>query len=165
VTDKKCAAIRNPRKEREQGFREDLSMKDPGLSSERKVTAPTVLLFTRDVVLDQCTAQSLDTNGVVYSVDNTNDALQIICTRGDELDFAIIDFEDGCHGMTLLKAINACRSELPILVVTHGDSEHAAALAYANGAAACLARPFTSWTLAETIKQCCGTEHHLALTT
>jgi DNA-binding NtrC family response regulator len=141
-------------------------MKEPDLSRERKVAAPTVLLLTRDAVLDQYTAQALlDTGAVVYSVHNTNDALQIVCTRGHELNFAIIDFEDGCHGMTLLKAITACRRELPILVVTHGDSEHAAALAYANGAAACLARPFTSWTLAETIKQCCGTEHHLALTT
>jgi DNA-binding NtrC family response regulator len=140
-------------------------MKDLGSSRERKVNAPTVLLFTRDAILDQYTAQALlDTGAVVYAVHNTNDALQIVCKRGDELDFAIIDFEDGCHGMTLLKAINACRKELPILVVTHGDSEHAAALAYANGAAACLARPFSPWTLAETIKQCCGTEDHLAFT-
>lgn len=140
-------------------------MKDPGPSRERKVSAPIVLLLTRDAVLDQSTAQALsDTGAVVYSVHNTDDALQIVCTRGDDLDFAIIDFEDGCHGMTLLKAINACRRELPILVVTHGDSEHAAALAYANGAAACLARPFSTWTLADTIKQCRGTGNHLALT-
>ena len=163
---KKRAAIRNPCKEREQSFREDPNMKDPDSNGERKMTARTVLLFTRDAILDQYTAQALlDTGAVVYSVHNTDDALQIVCQRGDELDFAIIDFEDGCHGMTLLKAVNACRSELPILVVTHGDSEHAAALAYASGAAACLARPFTSWTLAETIKQCCGTERHLALAT
>jgi DNA-binding NtrC family response regulator len=141
-------------------------MKYPASTSDQKGTTPSVLIFTRDAVLDQYTVEALSGNGaVVHSVHNTNDALRIVCTHGNELDFAIIDFEDGCHGMTLLRAINACRDDLPILVVTHGDSEHAAALAYANGAAACLARPFTSWTLAETIKQCCGTEHHLALTT
>jgi DNA-binding NtrC family response regulator len=139
-------------------------MKDSDPTRTRRVTAPIVLLLTRDADLDQCTAEALmDTDAVVYSVHKTDDALKIVCTRGDELDFAIIDFEDGCHGMTLLTAINACRRELPILVVTQGDSEHAAALAYASGAAACLARPFSTWTLAETIKQCCGIGSHLAL--
>jgi DNA-binding NtrC family response regulator len=140
-------------------------MKNPGWNTWRKADAPIVLLLTRDAILDQYTAQALmGTGAVVYTAHTTDDALQIVCTHGYEMDFAIIDFEDGCHGMTLLKAINACRKELPILVVTHGDSEHAAALAYANGAAACLARPFSAWTLADTIKQCRGTANHLALT-
>jgi DNA-binding NtrC family response regulator len=141
------------------------AMKDLHSRTVGNAGAPIALLLTSDTVLDQCAAEALmDTGAIVYSVHKTDDALAVVCKHGDELDFAIIDFEDGCHGMTLLKAINACRRELPILVVTHGDSEHAAALAYANGAAACLARPFSAWTLADTIKQCRGTANHLALT-
>ena len=119
-------------------------MKDRDPSRELKVDAPAVLLLTRDATFEQRTAAAMqDSGAAIHFAHSTDDALQFVCRRGDELDFAIIDFEDGCHGMTLLTAINACQRRLPILVVTHGDSIHAAALAYANGATACLARPFS----------------------
>ena len=75
---------------------------------------------------------------------NMNDALQLICSRGIELDLAVIDFDDGCHGMTLLHAIQTCRQELAIVVVTSSDTYHAAATAFANGVKACLAKPISA---------------------
>jgi DNA-binding NtrC family response regulator len=69
--------------------------------------------------------------------------LKIGCTRGGEFDLAVIDRED-CHGITLLSAIKACHHELPVVVVTSNESCHCAALAYANGASSCLAKPITA---------------------
>jgi CheY-like chemotaxis protein len=43
--------------------------------------------------------------------------------------------------MTLLGAINMCRKDFPVVVVTRDDEKHVEALAYANGAAACLPKP------------------------
>ena len=55
----------------------------------------------------------------------------------------MIDFQEGSRGMPLISAIHTCREELPIIVLTSTDKYHTAALAYANGAAACLAKPTT----------------------
>lgn len=102
-----------------------------------------ILLLTRDRDFEtNLTEAVLGTGPAVVLVARTvGDALQIVCTRGRELDFAVVDFDDGCHGMTLLSALDACRSELPVVVVTSKDVYHAAAVAYANGVAACLAKP------------------------
>jgi CheY-like chemotaxis protein len=74
------------------------------------------------------------------------DALQIICHQGKQLDLAVIDFEDGCHGMTLLTAIQTCCPEVPLVAIVPASSDvyHASALAYANGATACLTKPVSS---------------------
>ena len=45
--------------------------------------------------------------------------------------------------MPLISAIHTCREELPIIVLTSTDKYHTAGMAYANGAAACLAKPAT----------------------
>ena len=113
-----------------------------------------VLLLTRDRNFERLLAEALLNNGaVVLIARNVGDALQIVCARGREFDFAVIDFDDGCHGMTLLGAINTCRPELPIIVVTSSDADHAAALAYANGAAACLAKPISAAELGIVIRE------------
>ncbi len=113
-----------------------------------------VLLLTRDRNFERLLAEALLNNGAaVLIARNVGDALQIVCARGREFDFAVIDFDDGCHGMTLLSAINTCRPELPIIVVTSSDAYHAAALAYANGAAACLAKPISAAELGIVIRE------------
>lgn len=113
-----------------------------------------VLLLTRDRNFERLLAEALLNNGaVVLIARNVSDALQVVCARGREFDFAVIDFDDGCHGMTLLSAVNMCRPELPIIVVTSGDAYHAAALAYANGAAACLAKPISAAELGIVIRE------------
>lgn len=103
-----------------------------------------MLLLTNDGELEETVAQALlELGGVSHLTRDAGDALQIVVDVPD-LDLAIIDFDSGCHGMTLLSAINSCHEELPIIVVTSSDVEHAAALAYANGAAACVAKPVTA---------------------
>ncbi len=113
-----------------------------------------VLLLTHDRNFERLLAEALLDHGAVMLIArNVGDALQIVCARGREFDFAVIDFDDGCHGMTLLSAINTCRPELPIIVVTSGDAYHAAALAYANGAAVCLAKPISAAELEIVIRE------------
>lgn len=111
------------------------------------MNAHLVLLLTQDCDFEKLLKEALlESDATVLVTRNVGDALQIVCTRGAELDFAVIDRDD-CHGMTLLSAINACRHELPIVVMTC-EAYHCAALAYANGAAACVAKPITATELA-----------------
>jgi DNA-binding NtrC family response regulator len=109
-----------------------------------KMNVRLVLLLTRDSNFQKLLAEVFLKVGLsVFVTRSVDEALQTVCARGD-LEFAVIDFDDGCHGMTLLRAINACHRELPIIVVTSSDLDHAAALAYVNGAAVCLAKPITA---------------------
>jgi DNA-binding NtrC family response regulator len=114
----------------------------PILIRRKIMNAHLVLLLTQDRDFEKLLTEALRSDATVLVTRNVGDALQIVCTRGAELDFAVIDRDD-CHGMNLLSAINACRHELPIVVMTC-EAYHCAALAYANGAAACLAKPITS---------------------
>jgi DNA-binding NtrC family response regulator len=108
------------------------------------MNAHLVLLHTRDHDFEKLLTEALGKSGATILVArNVADTLEIGCTRGAELDFAVIDRDD-CHAITLLSAINACYHELPIVVVTSSESCHCTAVAYANGAAACLAKPITA---------------------
>jgi DNA-binding NtrC family response regulator len=101
------------------------------------------LLFTSDIEFESVVRQALLGTDTIFLVARTvSDALQIACQRGHELDLAIMTFGEDCHGMTLLSAIHGCYEQLPTLVVVDKDSAgHASALAYANGAYACLSKP------------------------
>jgi Response regulator containing CheY-like receiver, AAA-type ATPase, and DNA-binding domains len=104
-----------------------------------------MLLLTNDTELEDAVAEALlEFGGVSHLTCNAGDALQIICGTGQDLDLAVIDFELGPHGMTLLSAINSCREDFPVIVVTRDDEKQVEALAYANGVAACLAKPITA---------------------
>ena len=108
------------------------------------MNASPVLLFTQDHEFEKLLREALSENDATILVaPNVGDALQIVCTRGGELDLVVIDRED-CHGINLLTAINACQHKLPVVVVTSSDAYHCATVAYANGAAACLAKPITA---------------------
>ena len=102
-----------------------------------------ILVLTRDRDFEKILMEAVLATGpaVILVARTVGDALQIVCVRGRELDFAVIDFDDGCHGMTLLGALDTCRHELPVVAVASKDVYHAAAVAYANGVAACLAKP------------------------
>jgi DNA-binding response OmpR family regulator len=103
---------------------------------------PQVLLYTRDPDFDGLLGEALSGTGANVLVARTvADVLQIVCQHGRNLAFALMDFEGGCHGMTLLSAVHACYQQLPILVTTSQDAEHATAVAYANGARSCLTKP------------------------
>jgi DNA-binding NtrC family response regulator len=126
------------------------------------MNARLVLLLTRDREFQNTVAQSLIDEGIVVLLArNVGDALQIVCRRGRELDFAIIDFADGCHGLTLLSALEMCRPELPMVVATSSDAYHAAALLCANDVRACLAKPISTTELEIVIHELPQPEHEL----
>jgi DNA-binding NarL/FixJ family response regulator len=82
---------------------------------------------------------------------DVRDGLQIVWQRGRELDFALMDFDDGCRGRTLFSAVHNCYERLPIVVTTSEKAEHASFLAYANGARTCLKKPLSVAVLAKAI--------------
>jgi DNA-binding NarL/FixJ family response regulator len=84
---------------------------------------------------------------------------QIVCQRGRELDFALMDFHDGCRGMTLLSAVHTCYERLPIVVTTLEDADQASSLAYANGARTCLKKPLSAAGFAEAIADLIAPPH------
>jgi CheY-like chemotaxis protein len=96
------------------------------------MNTPVILLLTNDNELEDVVADSLlQIGGVSHLTRDPGDALEIICSVHD-LDVAVIDFEHGPHGMTLLSAISTLREDLPVIVITRDDEEHVEELAYAN---------------------------------
>jgi DNA-binding response OmpR family regulator len=113
-----------------------------------------LLLYTRDPKFDRVLTEALwGTDAVVLIARSVGDALEVVSSRGRELDVAILDFNDGCRGMTLLSAVHTCCEKLPTLVVTSKDSEHASAVAYANGARVWLNKPLPAALLANAISE------------
>jgi hypothetical protein len=73
-----------------------------------------VLLFTRDRAFDQLVSEALFAAGaIVLIARSVADALQIVCQRGRELDFALMDFDNSCRGTTLFSAVHTCYERLP----------------------------------------------------
>ena len=113
-----------------------------------------VLLYAPDPNFDRVLTEALwGTGAIVLIARSVGDALQVVSSRGRELDFALLDFNDGCRGMTLLSAVHTCCEKLPTLVVTSKDSEHASAVAYANGARVWLNKPLPAALLANAISE------------
>jgi CheY-like chemotaxis protein len=114
---------------------------------------PVMLLLTCDNGLEELLADLLsEIGGVSHLTHDAGDALETICGVED-LDLAIIDFEHGPHGMTLLSAISTLREDLPVIVITRDDEEHVEALAYANGATACFSKQAVATQLANAIRE------------
>lgn len=112
-----------------------------------------ILLLTRDARFQILLSEALCAGGaIVRVVRNVGEALGVVCERAP-LNLAVIDFDDGCHGMTLLSALNVCQPNLPVIAVTSSDVYHATALGYANGAAACLAKPISAVELRTVIER------------
>jgi CheY-like chemotaxis protein len=114
--------------------------------------ARLALLYTRDDDLKRVVRRALLGTGTILHIARTvEEALQIVCRRGRELDVAIMAFSEDSHGITLLSAIHGCCEQLPTLVVVDEDSAHASAVAYANGARFCLSKPVSPVELANAI--------------
>lgn len=125
---------------------------------------PVILLLTNDPRLEESVAQALsEIGGLSHLACSAGDALEIACGVGRDLDLAVIDFEHGPHGMTLLSAITACRKDFPVIVITRENAYPVEALAYANGAVACLWKPVAAAQISDAIRQNCQSEHQLAL--
>jgi DNA-binding NtrC family response regulator len=121
----------------------------------RSMNTPVILLLTNDNGLEDSVADSLsEIGGVSHLTRDPGDALEIVCGVHD-LDLAVIDFEHGPHGMTLLSAISTLREDLPVIVITRDDEEHVEELAYANGAMACFSKQAVATRLANTIRELC----------
>jgi DNA-binding NtrC family response regulator len=118
---------------------------------------PVTLLLTNDNELEESMANALsEIGGISHLARDAGDALETICGVND-LDLAIIDFEHGPHGMTLLGVISELRDGMPVIVITRDDEQHAEALAYTNGATVCLSKQAVKAQLADTIRQLCTT--------
>ena len=129
-----------------------------------RMKTPVMLLLTNDPGLEECVAQVLlKTGGLSHLAHSASDALDLVCTIGQDLDLAVIDCEHGPHGMTLVGAINNRRGGFPVIAVTHPGEKYIEALAYANGASACLSKPVSTVQLAEAMRQCRQPQHQLAL--
>ena len=116
---------------------------------------PVMLLLTNDNELEELVAHALsEIGGISHLTRDAGDALETICGVND-LDFAIIDFEHGPHGMTLLSVLSTLRENLPVIAITCDDEEHVEALAYANGFTACVSKQAVAMQLANTIHQLC----------
>ncbi|HET7228134.1 MAG TPA: hypothetical protein VFJ55_05800 [Chthoniobacterales bacterium] len=103
----------------------------------------TALLLTHDPDFEKTFREALaGTETTIISVHEVTEALETGCCRGTELDLAVIDRSD-CHAITLLHALRECFHQLPVIVVASTRSCHCAALAYANGAAGCIAKPIS----------------------
>jgi CheY-like chemotaxis protein len=117
-----------------------------------------MLLLTKDSELEDFVAETLlELGGVSHLTHDAGDALETVCGVHD-LDLAVIDFEHGAHGMTLLSAISMLREDLPVIVITHDDEKHVEALAYTNGASACFSKPVSTRRLVAAIRKFCGTK-------
>jgi len=116
---------------------------------------PVILLLTDDNELEELVADALSEIGAIsHLTRDAGEALEIICGAND-LDFAVIDFEHGPHGMTLLSTLSTLRKEIPVIVITCDDEEHVEALAYAKGATACVSKQAVATQLKNTIRQVC----------
>ena len=115
-----------------------------------------ILLLTLDPMVEETMAEALlETGGMICTARTADDAMRIICRTGSELELAIIDFDHGSNGMTLLSAINTCANHhLPMLVLTPPGEEHARFVARANGAAECLAKPISAAQMAKAMINC-----------
>jgi DNA-binding response OmpR family regulator len=129
----------------------------------RSMKTPVILLLTTDSRLEDLVAQALsEIGGVSHLTRDAGDALETVCGVRD-LDLAVIDFENGPHGMTLLSAITMLRENLPVIVITHDDEKHVEALAYTNGATACFSKPVSTTQLVAAIYEFCGRRVERAL--
>ena len=135
-----------------------LPSRDFFVGNTGSMKTPVMLLLTNDNELEELVADALsEIGGISHLTRAAGDALETICGVGD-LDVAIIDFEHGPHGMTLLSAINALREDLPVIVITRDDEEHVEALVYANGATACFPKQAVATQLANAIRKLCRPE-------
>jgi hypothetical protein len=77
-----------------------------------------MLLLTNDTELEDAVAEALlELGGVSHLTRDPGDTLETVCGVHD-IDLAVIDFEHGPHGMTLLSAISMLREDLPAIVIT-----------------------------------------------
>ena len=145
------------------GISQIMRSRDRSNRNTKTMKTPVMLLLTNDNELEESVAAALsEIGGISHLTHDAGDALETICGVND-LDLAVIDFEHGPHGMTLLSAISMLRGDLPVIVITHDDEKHVEALAYTNGATACFSKPISTTQLVAAIREFCGPRVEQAL--
>lgn len=130
-----------------------LRSRRPFVDNTMSMKRPVILLLTNDDGLEDLVARALsEIAGISHLTRDAGEALEIICGVHD-LDLAVIDFEHGPHGMTLLNAIGTLREDLPVIVIIRDDEKQVEELAYANGAAACFSKRAVATQLANAIRE------------
>jgi CheY-like chemotaxis protein len=150
-----CVARKGARVSRQEmrGNSQFLRSANPHAREYEIMKTPVMLLLTNDNGLEDLVAKILsEIGGVSHLARAAGEALETMCGVHN-LDLAIIDFEHGPHGMTLLSAISTLREDLPVIVITRDDEEHVEELAYANGAAACFRKQAVATQLANAIRE------------
>jgi DNA-binding response OmpR family regulator len=118
-----------------------------------------VLLYTRDRNFDRVLKEALLGTRAVVLITRSLDAMRkIVFYRGEELDLAILDFNQGFHGMTVLNALNDCDDKLPTLAASSKGEDDAGAITFAKKVRVCLSKPFSSALLAKAIASLCPTQ-------
>jgi DNA-binding response OmpR family regulator len=127
-----------------------------GNSGKTHMNAGLILLLTLDPMVEEAMTEALlKTGGIICLARTADDAMRIVCSNASELELAVIDFDHGSNGMTLISAINTCADHhLPMLVLTPPGEEHGRFVARANGAAECLAKPISAAQMAKAISKC-----------
>lgn len=126
------------------------------MNKEIQMNTNLILLLTLDPMVEEAMGEALlETGGTVCLARTADDAMRIVCSNGGELELAVIDFDHGSNGMTLMSAINTCANHhLPMLALTAAGEDHADCVARRHGAAECLAKPVSAAQIAEAIINC-----------
>jgi DNA-binding NtrC family response regulator len=118
------------------------------------VKTPHVLLLTDNGPLQTAVAAALsEIGGRSCVARDVDEAVAGVCGGVSQIDAAIIDFQHGAHGLTLLSALKACQPRLPVIAILQHDDKQIQALAYALGATACLCSGFSRYALVSAIQQ------------
>jgi DNA-binding NtrC family response regulator len=127
-----------------------------GNSGKTQMNRGLILLLALDPMVEEAMTEALlETGGTICLARTADDAMRIVCSNASELELAVIDFDHGSNGMTLLSAIDTCANHhLPMLVLTPPGKGHARFVARANGAAECLAKPISTAQMAKAISSC-----------
>lgn len=123
-----------------------------------------VLLYTHDRNFDRVLKEALLGTRAVVLIARSLDAVRKIVFRWRrELDLAVLDFNQGFSGMTVLTALNSRYDKLRTLAASSEGEDRACTFALAKGARICLSKPFSSAILAKTIANLCRTQTRLAV--
>ena len=123
-----------------------------------------VLLYTRDRNFDRVLKEALlGTRAVVLIARSLDAVRKIVFRRGRELDLAVLDFNQGFRGMTVLNALDRRHDKLPTLAMSSEGEDRAGARAFAKNARVCLSKPFSSAILAKAIANLYPTQTELAV--
>jgi len=121
-----------------------------------------VLLYTRDRNFDRVLKEALMGTRAVVLIARSLDAVRkIVFRRGRVLDLAILDFNEGFRGITVVKALNDCYDKSPPLAASL-EGEDGAGFAFAKSARIFLSKPFSSAILAKAIASLSPTRTRLA---